>query len=76
MYIIDEDVSLTLSPVIVGSALTIVIISLVVALRIFVVTFLNNMRRNRSQGPKTTATAVVSQTGEVYKVGGNGISTA
>lgn len=66
---LDEDVSLTLSPVIVGSALTIVIISLAVALRIFVVTFLNNMRRNSSQGPKATATAVVSQTGEVYKVG-------
>lgn len=64
----DDDVSLTLSPVIVGSVLTIVIISLAVALKIFMMTFLHNLRRNRQHGTKATATAVVTQTGDVYKV--------
>ncbi|KAL9931118.1 sidestep II transmembrane protein isoform 2-T3 [Glossina fuscipes fuscipes] len=68
----DDDVSLTLSPVIVGSVLTIVIISLAVALKIFMMTFLHNLRRNRQHGTKATATAVVTQTGDVYK-GGVGI---
>uniref|UniRef100_A0A1I8PYM0 Ig-like domain-containing protein n=1 Tax=Stomoxys calcitrans TaxID=35570 RepID=A0A1I8PYM0_STOCA len=63
----DDDVSLTLSPVIVGSVLTIVIISLAIALKIFMMTFLHNLRRNRQHGTKATATAVVAQTGDVYK---------
>ncbi|KAM7350992.1 sidestep II transmembrane protein isoform 1-T2 [Cochliomyia hominivorax] len=65
----DDDVSLTLSPVIVGSVLTIVIISLAIALKIFMMTFLHNLRRNRQHGTKATATAVVAQTGDVYKGG-------
>ncbi|XP_046811629.1 mucin-19-like [Lucilia cuprina] len=64
-----DDVSLTLSPVIVGSVLTIVIISLAIALKIFMMTFLHNLRRNRQHGTKATATAVVAQTGDVYKGG-------
>lgn len=64
----DDDVSLTLSPVIVGSVLTIVIISLAIALKIFMMTFLHNLRRNRQHGTKATATSVVAQTGDVYKV--------
>ncbi|XP_058985910.1 neural cell adhesion molecule 1-B [Musca domestica] len=66
----DDDVSLTLSPVIVGSVLTIVIISLAIALKIFMMTFLHNLRRNRQHGTKATATAVVAQTGDVYKGSG------
>ncbi|XP_075150849.1 sidestep II transmembrane protein [Haematobia irritans] len=66
----DDDVSLTLSPVIVGSVLTIVIISLAIALKIFMMTFLHNLRRNRQHGTKATATAVVAQTGDVFKGSG------
>uniref|UniRef100_A0A1B0FLW0 Ig-like domain-containing protein n=1 Tax=Glossina morsitans morsitans TaxID=37546 RepID=A0A1B0FLW0_GLOMM len=40
--------------------------------QIFMMTFLHNLRRNRQHGTKATATAVVTQTGDVYK-GGVGI---
>lgn len=64
----DDDVTLTLSPVIVGSVLTIIIIGLAIAIRIFVVTFVHNLRRNRQHGNKATAAGVVSQPGDVFKV--------
>ncbi|XP_030377819.1 uncharacterized protein LOC115626578 [Scaptodrosophila lebanonensis] len=66
-YKTDEDVTLTLSPVIVGSVLTIIIIGLAIAIRIFVVTFLHNLRRNRQHGTKATAAGVATQSGDVFK---------
>lgn len=66
--ITDDDVTLTLSPVIVGSVLTIIIIGLAIAIRIFVVTFVQNLRRNRQHGNKATAAGVVTQPGDVFKV--------
>ncbi|XP_034667123.1 neural cell adhesion molecule 1 isoform X1 [Drosophila subobscura] len=69
-YKTDDDVTLTLSPVIVGSVLTIIIIGVAIAIRIFVVTFVHNLRRNRHHGSKATATGVTAQPGDVFK-GGN-----
>lgn len=66
--ITDDDVTLTLSPVIVGSVLTIIIIGVAIAIRIFVVTFVHNLRRNRQHGNKATAAGVVAQSGDVFKV--------
>lgn len=53
---------------IVGSVLTIIIIGLAIAIRIFVVTFVQNLRRNRQHGNKATAAGVVTQPGDVFKV--------
>ncbi|EDW37030.1 GL25736 [Drosophila persimilis] len=69
-YKTDDDVTLTLSPVIVGSVLTIIIIGVAIAIRIFVVTFVHNLRRNRHHGSKATAAGVTAQPGDVFK-GGN-----
>nr|XP_043067469.1 uncharacterized protein LOC108125450 [Drosophila bipectinata] len=69
-YKTDDDVTLTLSPVIVGSVLTIIIIGVAIAIRIFVVTFVHNLRRNRHHGNKATAAGVTPQPGDVFK-GGN-----
>lgn len=63
--------TLTLSPVIVGSVLTIIIIGVAIAIRIFVVTFVHNLRRNRQHGNKATAAGVVTQAGDVFKVSVN-----
>ncbi|ALC39700.1 CG42313 [Drosophila busckii] len=68
-YKTDDDVTLTLSPVIVGSVLTIIIIGVAIAIRIFVVTFLHNLRSNRQHGNKATAAGVVVQSGDVFKSG-------
>ncbi|EDW02823.1 GH10826 [Drosophila grimshawi] len=68
-YKTDDDVTLALSPVIVGSVLTIIIIGLAIAIRIFVVTFVHNLRRNRQHGNKATAAGVVVQAGDVFKSG-------
>ncbi|KAH8306629.1 hypothetical protein KR044_001136, partial [Drosophila immigrans] len=67
-YKTDDDVTLTLSPVIVGSVLTIIIIGVAIAIRIFAVTFVHNLRRNRQHGNKATAAGVVVQSGDVLKV--------
>lgn len=64
----DDDVTLTLSPVIVGSVLTIIIIGVAIAIRIFVVTFVHNLRRNRHHGNKATSAGVTPQPGDVFKV--------
>nr|XP_016944652.1 neural cell adhesion molecule 1 [Drosophila suzukii] len=69
-YKTDDDVTLTLSPVIVGSVLTIIIIGVAIAIRIFVVTFVHNLRRNRHHGSKATAAGVTAQPSDVFK-GGN-----
>ncbi|XP_017037290.1 uncharacterized protein side-II [Drosophila kikkawai] len=69
-YKTDDDVTLTLSPVIVGSVLTIIIIGVAIAIRIFVVTFVHNLRRNRHHGGKATTAGVTAQPGDVFK-GGN-----
>ncbi|TDG44918.1 hypothetical protein AWZ03_008649 [Drosophila navojoa] len=66
-YKTDDDVTLTLSPVIVGSVLTIIIIGVAIAIRIFVVTFVHNLRRNRQHGNKATAAGVAAQAGDVFK---------
>ncbi|KAL7738899.1 hypothetical protein ACLKA6_008480 [Drosophila palustris] len=68
-YKTDDDVTLTLSPVIVGSVLTIIIIGVAIAIRIFVVTFVHNLRRNRQHGNKATVAGVVTQSGDVFKSG-------
>ncbi|KAH8375745.1 hypothetical protein KR093_008833, partial [Drosophila rubida] len=68
-YKTDDDVTLTLSPVIVGSVLTIIIIGVAIAIRIFAVTFVQNLRRNRQHGSKATAAGVVVQSGDVLKSG-------
>ncbi|XP_023032216.2 uncharacterized protein LOC6643568, partial [Drosophila willistoni] len=68
-YKTDDDVTLTLSPVIVGSVLTIIIIGVAIAIRIFVVTFVHNLRRNRQHGSKATAAGVTAQPNDVFKSG-------
>ncbi|XP_060659541.1 uncharacterized protein LOC132793557 isoform X2 [Drosophila nasuta] len=68
-YKTDDDVTLTLSPVIVGSVLTIIIIGVAIAIRIFAVTFVHNLRRNRQHGNKATSAGVVVQSGDVLKSG-------
>jgi len=54
--------------VIVGSVLTIIIIGVAIAIRIFVVTFVHNLRRNRHHGSKATAAGVTAQPSDVFKV--------
>ncbi|XP_064553607.1 neural cell adhesion molecule 1-B isoform X1 [Drosophila montana] len=68
-YKTDDDVTLTLSPVIVGSVLTIIIIGVAIAIRIFLVTFVHNLRRNRQHGNKATSAGVVVQAADVFKSG-------
>ncbi|XP_030555042.1 neural cell adhesion molecule 1 isoform X1 [Drosophila novamexicana] len=68
-YKTDDDVTLTLSPVIVGSVLTIIIIGVAIAIRIFLVTFVHNLRRNRPHGNKATSAGVVVQAADVFKSG-------
>ncbi|XP_055381972.1 uncharacterized protein LOC129612415 [Condylostylus longicornis] len=59
----EDDNSFGLSPILVGIVLTIIVISLAVALRIFIVTFLQNLRRNREmQGTKCAPGSSVTQT--------------
>ncbi|XP_028899076.1 neural cell adhesion molecule 1-A [Zeugodacus cucurbitae] len=65
-----DEVSITLSPVLVGSGLTVVIISLAIIVRIFIVTFLHNLRRNQQHSSKPIATGVAAQAGDVLKCGG------
>ncbi|XP_054744813.1 neural cell adhesion molecule 1 [Anastrepha obliqua] len=65
-----DEVSISLSPVLVGSGLTVVIISLAIIVRIFIVIFLHNLRRNQQHGSKPIATGVVAQSGDVLKCGG------
>ncbi|XP_067625215.1 uncharacterized protein side-II [Eurosta solidaginis] len=69
-YKTDDEVSITLSPVLVGSGLTVVIISLAIIVRIFIVTFLHNLRRNQQHGSKPLTTGVVAQANDVLKCGG------
>ncbi|XP_017493193.1 PREDICTED: neural cell adhesion molecule 1-A isoform X2 [Rhagoletis zephyria] len=69
-YKTEDEVSITLSPVLVGSGLTVVIISLAIIVRIFIVTFLHNLRRNQQHGSKPIATGVVAQSGDVLKCAG------
>ncbi|XP_050319373.1 neural cell adhesion molecule 1-B isoform X3 [Bactrocera neohumeralis] len=66
----SDEVSITLSPVLVGSGLTVVIISLAIIVRIFIVTFLHNLRRNQQHSNKPIATGVAAQAGDVLKCGG------
>ncbi|CAD7086100.1 unnamed protein product [Hermetia illucens] len=69
----ESDASLTLSPVFVGTVLTIIVISLVIALRIFITTFLQNLKRNRQQNSKGPVCGTLQQTvkSDSFKKGGN-----
>ncbi|XP_055848345.1 uncharacterized protein LOC129913608 isoform X2 [Episyrphus balteatus] len=66
----SDDISFSMSPVIVGCVLTFIVISLAIAMRIFLVTFLNNLRRNRQHGTKGSTSGGV-QSGDGYKKSGN-----
>ncbi|XP_023158458.1 uncharacterized protein LOC101459450 [Ceratitis capitata] len=66
-YKAEDEVSFSLSPVLVGSGLTVVIISLAIIVRIFILSFMQNLQRNQQHGNKPIATGVAAQAGDVLK---------